>query len=186
MATTILPSRVGADLDALHIRRPFLRDEAVVDVKRALLFPPAVLESVAQIDGSVVDVVILCCDEPNTSLSLFHQDHHIRRPVEAEFYARQCSTLTAWQVLAADGVFAAHSLSVGLAKLVAGVGSWARVDDLLTEHSRVGNLGSLLTRSLDAPYAISVDDRHLGPLSPTLVHLIGCSDPHPALTLAPA
>jgi len=37
MVTAIFPFHVGPDLDALHIRRPFLRDEAVVDVKRALL-----------------------------------------------------------------------------------------------------------------------------------------------------
>ena len=37
MVTTSLPFRVGPDLNALHPRRPFLRDEAVVDVKLATL-----------------------------------------------------------------------------------------------------------------------------------------------------
>jgi hypothetical protein len=37
--TTSLPFRIGPDLNAFNNRRPFLWDEAVVDVKWALLFP---------------------------------------------------------------------------------------------------------------------------------------------------
>jgi len=39
MVTMTLPVRVRSDVDAFHIRRPGLRYEAVVDVKRALFLP---------------------------------------------------------------------------------------------------------------------------------------------------
>jgi len=39
MITPIFPIRVRPDFDPLHPSRPYFRDETVVDVKRALLFP---------------------------------------------------------------------------------------------------------------------------------------------------
>ena len=44
MVTVILPVREGPDVDASQMGRPFLRDETVVDVKRALLFPMSRVE----------------------------------------------------------------------------------------------------------------------------------------------
>jgi hypothetical protein len=43
MVATAFPFRIGSDLDTLHIRRPVPRDEAVVDMKWALLLPLKVI-----------------------------------------------------------------------------------------------------------------------------------------------
>ena len=43
MVAVALPVREGPDVDASQMGRPFVRDEAVVDVKRALLFPVKVV-----------------------------------------------------------------------------------------------------------------------------------------------